>query len=89
MTLEAPPWSQTPPIFGWMPIASATFCPYMSSILRGRALHAQRVDRVLLDAGVGERLADRLDVQRDRRAARQAAKFGAPMPAMTYLPESG
>ena len=31
MMLEAPPWSQTPPICGCRPVASAIFWPYINS----------------------------------------------------------
>ena len=42
----------------------------------GRTLHVKCVDRILLDAGVVQCLADCLDIHRDRRAAWQRAESG-------------
>jgi hypothetical protein len=45
-------------------------------VLRGRHLDEQRIDRGLLDAGVGERVAAGLDVHRHRAAPGQAPELG-------------
>ena len=86
MMLEAPPWSQTPPMRGCRPVASATFWPYINSIFDvGPLTHSASTASFSTPASASALRIASTFIEMVERPGR-APNFVAPMPAMTALP---